>query len=369
MSGLEKVKQAASLLENNPILKADDKNLTYFLSILKNNPVKELDFSEQDWLSFLSLVNSQGLAALMYWKTKTLPENLKPPQNIVDQLRQTFMANHVKFLQAEQQLKELYQAFNQAGIKVLLLKGPAYALTIYPHPALRSFGDIDIFVEPEKAPDAEKVLKQLGYQGHKEQFNTFQELRNEESFTKRNKSFKMVELHWGLHAFFGILNPPTAREYLDKSVPVKTPKFTFLTLNPIDSLIHAAIHMRMTHYGSSRLSWVADIAMLIKELKDPADWNVLKLKSQQIGANLVMEQSLKLAEVIFNAVPPDEFIKKGGWPKATKQEVANFKYAVDRDRNRFSWLRARWPKHLRILKQIKLFAQLLIDYSGLKTRR
>ncbi|OGC22833.1 hypothetical protein A2291_08610 [candidate division WOR-1 bacterium RIFOXYB2_FULL_42_35] len=371
---IEKLRQRQEeilLPESNPLLQAKEKIFVYFRSLLRDEAIVAKDFTAQDWQEYISLASSQGLLQLTYWKTKHLPEPFHPPKEIFEQLRQAFMANYVKFLQTEQQLKVLCGAFNTAGIKVLLLKGPAFAQSIYPHPALRSFSDIDILVNPENVTKTKAVLRQLDYQSHTQEFEHFQGLRNEESFSSKGKTpaLKSIDLHWDIHCFFGILKHVSVKDYFDNSISITTPQLAFLTLNPVDALIHAAVHMRMTHHGSFRLSWVADMAMLIKQLISLDDWQRLKRKSQDIGATLVVGESLKLAEFFFGTGLPADFIKAGGWPKATKRESIDLNHAIRRNQNNLSWLLARWPRRLHPLKQIILFGNLLAERLGPKIRR
>lgn len=78
-----------------------------------------------------------------------------------------FRADHVTAsLQAELRRKallELTDALASAHIKVMLLKGVAYAGTIYPDPAARPMSDIDILVPADAIDAAGRHLQRLGY--------------------------------------------------------------------------------------------------------------------------------------------------------------------------------------------------------------
>ncbi|MFI6505416.1 nucleotidyltransferase family protein [Nonomuraea typhae] len=52
---------------------------------------------------------------------------------------------------------------NACGLSPVVLKGPAWASTYYPSPLDRSFGDIDLFVEPEHLDRYGDALRSLGY--------------------------------------------------------------------------------------------------------------------------------------------------------------------------------------------------------------
>ncbi|HVV87417.1 MAG TPA: nucleotidyltransferase family protein, partial [Kofleriaceae bacterium] len=58
---------------------------------------------------------------------------------------------------------EAVEALGGAGIAVMLIKGMAYAGTVYADPALRPMSDIDLMVSATRYRDAIDVLGRLGY--------------------------------------------------------------------------------------------------------------------------------------------------------------------------------------------------------------
>lgn len=58
------------------------------------------------------------------------------------------------------ELGRVLEAFNEAGIDVIVLKGAALAQTIYPDIALRPMGDVDLLVKKEGLEKAENLLIQ-----------------------------------------------------------------------------------------------------------------------------------------------------------------------------------------------------------------
>lgn len=58
---------------------------------------------------------------------------------------------------------EIRQAFNAAGIRTVLLKGPALGYLLYPTSGSRSYSDVDLLVDPAALEGAEKILAALGF--------------------------------------------------------------------------------------------------------------------------------------------------------------------------------------------------------------
>jgi hypothetical protein len=58
---------------------------------------------------------------------------------------------------------EIRQAFNAAGIRTVLLKGPAFGRLLYRDPSSRSYSDVDLLVDPAAVRAAEEILVILGF--------------------------------------------------------------------------------------------------------------------------------------------------------------------------------------------------------------
>lgn len=65
-------------------------------------------------------------------------------------------------LSLERRLVELSGRLEDAGIGHLVLKGPAFAHSVYPDPSLRSFGDLDLLVPGARFDDAIAVVTAWG---------------------------------------------------------------------------------------------------------------------------------------------------------------------------------------------------------------
>ena len=68
----------------------------------------------------------------------------------------------------ESQLQKVLHAFNEAGITVILMKGPVLAYTLYPRPQLRTYHDFDMLIHPGDLSRAPDVLVGLGYTFYEE---------------------------------------------------------------------------------------------------------------------------------------------------------------------------------------------------------
>lgn len=113
------------------------------------------------WDDLPAQADDHGLEPLFYYHLKAA--NIAIPANIEQQLRartiQHAHANHIR----TRALAEIIDAFHQAKIDVLVLKGAALAHLVYPSPGLRVMRDMDILVGDSDAERAQNLLAQMSY--------------------------------------------------------------------------------------------------------------------------------------------------------------------------------------------------------------
>jgi len=316
----------------NALSNISDNLLFYLLSILKNEPILTPRASLDEWSKLFTFFKVHRMLPLVYWKTGHLPYKFRPPEPIFSYLREEFMANRLRCIQMERQLLELINAFQKAGVRMLVLKGPALAWTAYPNPATRFSRDLDILVAAEHIIQAREILNKINYQCESKIFEKLKHFYYDEHFIPQtdSKNKRIIELHWELHRFYGYQCDDRTNDLFSRSIEVETPSLTFETLHPLDAFIHAALHMIMTHNQSIQLNWVYDISLLAQNLSIPDDWGGLRKKSSAWGARLAVEHSLKMAQIWTGLQLPKGFNDFSTWPKPKKAEIVAITNAIQR---------------------------------------
>lgn len=106
--------------------------------------------TEEDWRSVARISEAQSIEGLVGERILALPHELMPPR-----LQRFEHSIHLKQIEdfASKQLKTLgyiYMEYERQGLHPVLLKGLTLA-HLYPHPRLRSLGDLDIYFPRESA--------------------------------------------------------------------------------------------------------------------------------------------------------------------------------------------------------------------------
>lgn len=113
----------------------------------------------EQWQLLSPSIAAYGLERFFYYyANSSLPEALRTPFQTAYQF-QAFQA-----LKQEHALKQLKTLFQQHRIRFCPLKGVDLAYRLYPAPALRPMGDIDLLIHPEDCQAARAVLAEAGWQ-------------------------------------------------------------------------------------------------------------------------------------------------------------------------------------------------------------
>jgi len=314
-------------LEDKTFLKVSDELLAYVCTVLRDETPLAPEASLSEWSELLSILKVHWVVPLIYQKIGSLPPECRPPQPIINEMREDFLLSCVRCLYMERQLIEINEAFQNEGLPVLVLRGPALAFSLYPDAAMRPGSDLDLLVKPEQVVQARNVLESLGYTCMAKRFETARDFFREECFVdgknQRNKfPVDLHWIHWELHPFFKGSEEVDIEDLFQRAWKVETTTLAFETLHPVDCLIHSAIHLVMIHRREMRLSWIYDTALLAQHLQVPDDWESLKERSVAWRARLPLAQCLKMAQMWAGLEIPEGFDDFSTWPRATEDESA-----------------------------------------------
>jgi len=316
----------------NALLSVSDELLYYMLSILRDEPPILPEVPVDEWIELLDHLQCHRIIPLLYWKIGHLPSELHPPEVIYARMREIYLASHVRYLNMEKQIGEVFEGFNKNKMPVLIYKGPALACMVYPACAARPFNDIDLLVKLEQYKIARDILLQMGYLSQVNRFETFQMLFNSESFIHQGDTTHLfeIDLHWDVFQYHGLKRNSNVNELFQNKTDVKTAILNFHTLSRVDALIQAAFHLILHHKEGRRLIWISDIALLAQSLVYPEDWGVLQKKVSEFNMHLAMENALTLAQLWNDLQVPEEYRDFSKWMSSKEEQEAEILYAKNK---------------------------------------
>ncbi len=143
-------------------------------------------------------------------------------------------------------------ALSEAGVSVIVLKGAALAVTIYPSLADRPMCDIDILVQPGQRDRARTALENAGYRFLPEPSQPFgpfdTEFTGEMKFRRGEHS--AIDLHWELicQEWLRRLTALDLAEWWRDARPFNIEPASARQLSPCNTLLHLCLHLSSHAY-------------------------------------------------------------------------------------------------------------------------
>lgn len=246
-------------------------------AFLESGPARALAAAgPSDWEEILKRAEAARLAPLLY--TVLGPHSLAPA--VLDRLRAGWVSARRHYILGVQQLCRVLAEFEEAGVAVLTLKGPALAEALYRDPGLRPFTDLDLLVHATDVRRAVSVLSRLGYRhqdpGHSLEYDLA--WRQAARFVAGESTGDLVpvDLHWGLLDYPGIARGPSMdlHEVWERAVKVGAWSQAARGLCPEDLLTYLALHWAVHHAFSGAL-WGLDLALLLRCHGGELDWGAV----------------------------------------------------------------------------------------------
>jgi Uncharacterised nucleotidyltransferase len=188
--------------------------------------------------------------------------------------------------------RRIEKALRNRGLRVMLVKGAMFADRIYPKPALRTFGDVDLLVHPEDMAAAREGLAENGLRFHAE---PDRDGYFEEKWTLESADNILFELHDDM------IGSPKFRPRVSLQFSHLAPG-NDLTCEPTPAglLVLAAVHGATSH-RYDRLQQIVDLCLIGRGAAGPIVADELADLTARTGSKLSVLSGLDLADRLFDA--------------------------------------------------------------------
>ena len=248
----------------------------------------------RDWNEVLRLADSSHVTALVLRAVKGHAVSLPPAsmRSLADSA-----AGHVaRTMMVDLDLGLVVGSLRAASIRVMALKGPGLARTVYEEPALRSYDDIDLSVEPA---NLDRVAVALDAVGFKEIPPSRKSLATSRDFVSKTTR-TLVELHGDLLQIG--LPPRCDADRWRRALGIPGLAGAEM-LGPEDQLVHLSFHAHK--HGFNRLIWLKDIDLVVREAGARLDWELVESVSRVEDLRASLWLALSFARALLGTpVPP-----------------------------------------------------------------
>jgi hypothetical protein len=232
--------------------------------------VPATDLPTREWTQRLI---EGGVGGLAWWRIRGTALADDPG---VSDLHAAFRHHAVHAVRQERDLEHVLLHFNDAGLEPIVFKGWALS-RLYPHRALRPFGDFDLLVQQAEVERARTVLRALR--------SSLQERADvDTAATLRRYLPDRIEA-----------------ELWARSRPEQLGRARFRVLADEDHLRLVALHQ--LHHGGYRPLWLCDLAVLVESLSADFDWERCLAGDRRLSEGVRAALGLA-AELLGARLPP-----------------------------------------------------------------
>lgn len=215
------------------------------------------------------------IATKSHMSTLILGALLKLPldETLEPKLRQ-YLLNHILNSYTQQnEFKMLIQTFEKNGIRTQPMKG-IFMKQLYPKPELREMSDIDILISEEQLSEAEKLIKELGYQFYSKE-------SHHDIYTKGQNM--VLEVHWTMYDSHVDQKQHDYFHNFSKAVLLQNHAYTY-TFTKEDFYVFMMAHMAKHFYARGcGIRNLVDIYVYQKAFGDQLDNAYIKKELKNCG--------------------------------------------------------------------------------------
>jgi len=272
------------------------------LSAGEREALAQLTCEPLAWDTALSGAIRQGVTVLLYHHLRTLGAAAIVPATVLERLAQMHQVVQLQVMRQRFEATRLLGALHAADVPVMPLKGLALRESIYPDPALRPSGDIDLLVRAEHVRQAESALQALGYLPD--------ETYHPRAWYRPANSHHLVpyrlpgrdvqvEVHWDL-APPEVHLPADVEGIWTRAVAGQLAGRPVWLLAPEDLLLHLTLHASLLSRFLTRLHHLVDVAETTRHYAQQLDWGRLAERARRWDGQRYLYLILRVADELLS---------------------------------------------------------------------
>jgi hypothetical protein len=260
---------------------------------------------------FLDASTAEGLGALVHHRLQSTSARDDWPAAVREPLLREARMQAAQDMILEHELIAVLDAFAEAGIGTLVLKGAALAYSHYPEPALRTRCDADVLIRRATRDAAGRLLEAMGYE--RDNAVSGELVSYEQSYAKREGNVDhVIDLHWQINNGQVFARALSYDEAIARAVRVPQLGTSARALCPPHALLLACMH-RAAHLGAdgpegNRLIWIYDIHLLANAMTT-GEWREFVLLCVDKGMRGISLDAFAEAQRTFATAFPEEVIE------------------------------------------------------------
>jgi hypothetical protein len=255
-----------------------------------------------DWDLLLAMAAQERLLPLLRHGLREMQIPLPGPVEAF--LESAYYQALLEFDRLRQDTQELLDALREQGVEALLLKGSALGGTLYPNPALRPAGDVDLLIRRDELGGARCVLDKLGYQPLSDMPTDAGDFPwlygGEVEYVRAGRAGRagattVVDVHWHVVtvAWYRYASTLDMDALWAAARPLALEGLAARQLSPEDTLIHLCLHLGIQHGFRCPLLQLADVDRLARG--GGLNWGLAVERAAGFGVGTAVYWGLEVA--------------------------------------------------------------------------
>ncbi len=221
----------------------------------------------------------------------------------VASLARTHATRTAAHLRVLADLDAVVASLSEGAVPFLIVKGPVLSEYLYPSPDLRTYEDLDLLIPPGSFERAVDALRASG----SVLLDRNWALTRADTRGQLHLQLPMgtlADVHWHLLNRENVRDgfSITTDELFERSREVVVGDRSVPTLDPVDTLLHVALHAALS--GGDRLIWLKDIERALAV--DQPDWDEVIRRARAWKAGRSIAVTLNRARRSLGAPVPDD---------------------------------------------------------------
>ena len=205
------------------------------------------------------------------------------------------------------ELARVLAALDAAGVRTLVFKGAALAITQYAAPHLRPRTDADLLIDASDRAALAGALASLGYQQQNEVDGRLVSYQHHYGRHDRFGVFHALDVHWKISNRHALAERFQFDELWRDRSALTGLESPAMTVSAAHALVLALVHRAGHHPGSSHLLWIYDVHTLVSRMTMRDREAVARLAAAK-GLSELVSDGLTIARETFGT-PADAMIR------------------------------------------------------------
>ena len=263
----------------------------------------------RDWPAVVALAIEHRVAPLLFEALSSASDGAVPPTDLRALEEQLLRSSATRML-CESTLGEVLKTLRTRGIELIVLKGPSVAHEVYPRPELRLYHDLDVLCRVGDYAALREALLAGGYTsaGTHERIGSHEQLAEKPSpqESQQVRAFydpsgdMKIEVHFDVFQL-GLVDRH-AEQFWNESRTLKAGDVEMRVLALEHQFLQLAAHAH--RHGYSRLSWLIELDLLVRQRKTPIDWERTAALARDEGIGAMLRHALATAHAVLGTPRP-----------------------------------------------------------------